>query len=148
MSSGGNASLAMATACSFIRYSKNSAINLLCSLLQATTKLFRAILDQVKEQLIQITLPRVVDCIDCESDKGGHVVNQAFGLTETQWIPAGIAELLETNRVDIRCKQRLIVLRTLAAMPVVGEVFRLRCAEDPPGFLLPIPGHKPQVTQI
>jgi hypothetical protein len=53
--------------------------------------------DQMKEQLIQIHLLWIVNCIERQSNQGGQVVDEPLGGCETQRVPTRKAQLLKAN---------------------------------------------------
>lgn len=59
-----------------------------------------------------------------EASKGWQIVGEALWRNETNGIPARIAKVLDSERVNIARAQKLIMLGTLLAMCEVGEMLR------------------------
>jgi hypothetical protein len=59
-----------------------------------------------------------------EASEGWQIVGEALWRNETNGIPARIANVLDSERVNIARAQKLIVLGALLAMREVGEMLR------------------------
>lgn len=74
------------------------------------------------EELGRVPVMTIRRLLKDQSCQTGQVVAEALGGNEADRVPAGVSQLIESDRVGRSRRKRLIVLGAFPAMPVIGEV--------------------------